>query len=132
MDVHTKEQRSFNMSKIKAKNTIPEIVVQKLLKDLRIPFSQNSLHLFGKPDFFLPNQNLIIETHGCFWHGHRKCKYFKLPTSNKEFWNEKIRSNRKRDMKKLKFFKSNQFKFLVIWECQIKNGNYFELILSAL
>ena len=132
MDVLTKSQRSFNMSMIKSKNTRPEVLLKKFLKDLKIPFKENYKKLNGKPDIYIPALNLAIMINGCFWHGHNKCKYFILPKTNAEFWNTKICINKIRDRRNNRLLKSSNVNVLTIWECELKNGKFLEKLLEIL
>lgn len=129
MDVHTKKQRSFNMSRIKSKNTKPELVIFKILKDLKIDFKRHCKSLPGTPDFYIPSHNLIIDIRGCFWHGHKGCRYYKVPSSNREFWINKIESNQFRDHLTSQNLKKLKIKNLIIWECEIRNGRFLQKIL---
>lgn len=104
MDIKNKFQRSFNMSRIKASDTKPEIIIKKFIKDFSIPFYENVDTLPGKPDLFIPSLNLVIQIHGCFWHGHSGCCNFVIPKSNMDFWVQKINSNISRDKKILPSF----------------------------
>ena len=132
MDVHTKKQRSFNMSQIRSTHTKPETIITHLLDDLYIPYTNHDTKLPGTPDFYIQHFNLVIEVMGCFWHGHNNCKYFVMPKTNKRFWENKIKSNTVRDTKNLKSLSRMGIRVLRIWECQIKNGIYFEKILRNL
>ncbi len=89
-DVMTPEQRSRCMAAIKGKNTKPELIVRKYLfsRGLRFRLYVNSLP--GKPDIVLPKYKTVIFVNGCFWHGHEGCRYYRLPKTNVEFWQEKI------------------------------------------
>ncbi len=78
-DVHTKEIRSYNMSRIKGKNTKPEMLVRKFLHTNGFRYRLHVKNLRGKPDIVLPKYNTVIFVHGCFWHGHKLCKYFAVP-----------------------------------------------------
>jgi DNA mismatch endonuclease (patch repair protein) len=78
-DVHSTEVRSYNMSRIKCRNTKPEIFVRKYLFSKGFRYRLHLIHLPGKPDIVLPKHNTIIFINGCFWHGHENCKYYKLP-----------------------------------------------------
>ena len=93
MDVHSKEIRSYNMSRIKSKNTKPEEIVRKFLFSKGFRYRKNDKSLFGHPDIVLPKYKTVIFVNGCFWHGHEDCKYFVWPKSNEEFWKKKIGSN---------------------------------------
>lgn len=130
MDVHTKKQRSYNMSCIKSRFTHPELEIEKLLRDLKIPYKTHLKMLPGKPDFFIPSKKIVIEVYGCFWHGHKNCRFFKIPLTNQNFWIKKIDSNRSRDIKNLKQLKALNIKRHIIWECQIKSGAFFTSFLS--
>lgn len=132
MDVLSKSQRSFNMSQIKNRDTKPELLFRQFLRDLRIPFSANNTQIYGKPDIYIPSSNLIVQIHGCFWHGHKRCRYFVHPKSNKEFWLKKINGNVKRDRKVSRALKKEGYRLCTIWECDLKNGNFMEKFLSCL
>ena len=93
MDVHDKKTRSYNMSQIKGKNTKPEELVRKYLFSQGFRYRKNDKRLPGSPDIVLPKYKTVIFINGCFWHGHRDCKYFVWPKSNGEFWRNKIYSN---------------------------------------
>lgn len=132
MDVHSKKQRSYNMSRIKGSNTKAEVLLQKLIRELKIPFKKNFRGLPGKPDIFIPDLDLVIEVHGCFWHGHKNCRYFILPKSNVDFWNAKIRSNISRDQRIKTDLKRRGLKVCTLWECDFKNGNIFEKLFKLI
>jgi DNA mismatch endonuclease (patch repair protein) len=106
-------------------NTMPEVLLKKFLKDLRIPYKSNSNLLPGKPDIFIPALNLVIQVHGCFWHGHRGCRYFIIPKSNTDFWVNKINGNIKRDQRVGMELKKTGLKVCTVWECEIRNGKFF-------
>ncbi|NLF84439.1 MAG: DNA mismatch endonuclease Vsr [Candidatus Gastranaerophilales bacterium] len=121
MDVHTKEQRSRNMSAIKAKNTKPEIAVRKILFSMGYRYRLQSKDLPGKPDIVLPKYKTVIFVHGCFWHQHQDCKYAVMPESNRDFWKNKLKGNIKRDKENLKKLQELGWKVITVWECQLKN-----------
>ena len=100
-DVHDKATRSYNMSRIRNKDTKPEILVRKFLFANGFRYRLNDTKLPGKPDIVLPKYKTVIFVNGCFWHGHENCKYFKLPATQTEWWKEKIEGNIKNDIKKL-------------------------------
>jgi DNA mismatch endonuclease (patch repair protein) len=92
-DVHNKETRSFNMSRIKGKNTKPEMLVRKFLFANGFRYRLNDTKLPGKPDIVLPKYKTVIFVNGCFWHGHKGCAYFVLPKTRTEWWFQKIKGN---------------------------------------
>ena len=120
-DVHDKATRSYNMSRIKNKNTKPEILVRKFLFANGIRYRLNDKKLPGKPDIVLQKYKTVIFVNGCFWHGHENCKYFKLPATRTEWWKEKIEGNIKNDIKKHNQLREAGYKVIVIWECEVKN-----------
>jgi len=119
-DVHSKKVRSFNMSQIKATNTKPELLVRRYLHQHGFRFRLHDTRVFGKPDLILKKLKTVVFVHGCFWHGHKNCRYASLPKSNKAFWKKKIQGNIKRDETVKKQLKKEGWKRLVVWECQLK------------
>ena len=98
-DVHEPETRSYNMSQIKGKDTKPEMIVRKFLHSNGFRYRLHVKDLPGKPDLVLPKYNSVIFVHGCFWHAHEGCKYFKMPKSRIDYWKPKLLGNRERDKK---------------------------------
>ncbi|GAB3688522.1 very short patch repair endonuclease [Spirosoma flavus] len=122
-DVHTPEQRSFNMSRVRSKDTKPELIVRKFLHAHGYRYQLHVKKLPGSPDIVLPKYNLVIFVHGCFYHGHEGCKYFVIPKTRTEWWLEKINSNRRRDDESIvKLIKSGWW-VLVVHECELKPSN---------
>lgn len=119
-DVHTPEQRSFNMSRIRSKNTKPEEMVRKYLFSQGFRYRKNDPRLPGKPDIVLPKYKTVIFVNGCFWHGHTGCRYFVWPKNNEDFWKEKINSNIDRDKQVVKRLADLGWNVIVIWECELK------------
>lgn len=122
-DVHTPEVRSFNMSRIRAKDTKPEELVRKYLFAAGLRYRKNDHRLPGKPDIVLPKYRTIVFVNGCFWHGHEGCKYFKWPQSNREFWEQKIRGNMERDNRKIKELQQLGWHVITVWECSLKSDS---------
>ena len=120
MDVHDSKTRSYNMSRIKGKNTKPEETVQKYLFSQGFRYRKNDKRLPGKPDIVLPKYKTVIFVNGCFWHKHEGCKYFVWPKSNSEFWKEKIESNIVRDKKQYEELKNAGWHVIIVWECELK------------
>ncbi|MCE7905556.1 MAG: DNA mismatch endonuclease Vsr [Anaerolineae bacterium CFX3] len=121
MDVLTPEQRKLNMSRIRNKDTRPEIVVRSLIHRMGYRYRLHVKNLSGKPDLVFPRRRKIIFVHGCFWHMHN-CKYGRVkPQTNAEFWENKRLGNIERDRKNLSLLKKDGWKVLVVWECWIRN-----------
>jgi DNA mismatch endonuclease, patch repair protein len=129
-DVHNKETRSYNMSRIKNKNTKPEILVRKFLFANGFRFRLNDKKLPGKPDIVLPKYKTVIFVNGCFWHGHDNCKYFKLPGTRTEWWREKIEKNIENDLKKQSQLMDLGYKVIVVWECEIKSKEFYNTVID--
>ncbi|MEX2336302.1 MAG: very short patch repair endonuclease [Fulvivirga sp.] len=126
-DVHEPETRlpvgqvrSYNMSRIKGKDTKPEMLVRKFLFSNGFRYRLHDKKLPGKPDLVLPKYKTVIQVHGCFWHGHKGCKYFVVPKTRTKWWKEKIEGNIERDQIAEKKLKSEDWKVIVIWECELK------------
>lgn len=119
MDKLTPEQRHRCMAAIKGKNTKPEIVVRKFLFSRGFRYRLHHHRLPGHPDIVLRKYKTVIFVNGCFWHGH-DCKYYALPKSNVEFWRNKIKRNKDRDVEDQKKLFSMGWHIIVVWECQLK------------
>lgn len=128
MDVHSKEIRSFNMSRIRGKNTKPEELVAKYLFSQGFRYRRNVKKLPGTPDIVMKKYKTVIFINGCFWHAHEGCKYFVLPDNNKEFWKEKLFRNRERDFEKKVQLEKLGWKVITIWECQLKKDKIDETL----
>jgi DNA mismatch endonuclease (patch repair protein) len=130
-DVHTSEQRSFNMSRIHGRDTKPEMLVRKLLHAMGFRFRLHVKDLPGKPDLVFPRAKAVLFVHGCFWHMHR-CKYGKpAPATNRTFWAEKRRSNVERDRRNRKLLRADGWTVFEVWECHTR-GNALEDKLTPL
>jgi len=119
-DVHSKEIRSYNMSMIKGKNTKPEMLVRQFLHASGYRYKLHDKSLPGKPDIVLPKYKTVIFVHGCFWHGHKNCKYFVIPKTRTEWWLNKINGNIANDEKAAKALKKEGWRIITIWECGLK------------
>lgn len=116
----TPEQRSRCMAAIKGKDTKPEMIVRKYLFSRGLRFRVQVRKLPGNPDIVLPRYRTVIFVNGCFWHGHEGCRYFRLPKSNIEFWEQKIKNNVARDVRNENELKSLGWRVIRVWECDIK------------
>jgi DNA mismatch endonuclease (patch repair protein) len=119
-DVHSKEVRSFNMSRIRSKNTKPEMLVRKFLFSKGFRYRLHDKKLPGHPDIVLPKYKTAIYVHGCFWHGHQDCKYFVVPKTRTEWWLNKITRNISNDKINGMNILSLGWKKIEIWECELK------------
>ena len=117
-DIFSSQKRSDIMSKISGKNTKPEILVRKFLFSKGFRYRTNVKTLPGKPDIVLPKYKTVIFINGCFWHGHN-CKKGKLPSSNIDFWKEKISNNKSRDDKNSDLLVKLGWKVIIIWQCEV-------------
>lgn len=119
-DVHDKATRSYNMSQIKGKDTKPEMLVRRYLHAHGYRYRLHVRDLPGKPDIVLPKYKTVIFINGCFWHGHKDCKYATIPKTKTEWWQNKINGNIENDKKKITFLKKNDWKIITIWGCKLK------------
>lgn len=129
-DVHTPEQRSYNMSRIRGKDTKPEELVRKYLFSHGFRYRKNDARLPGKPDIVLPKYKAVIFVNGCFWHAHEGCRYFVWPKNNADFWKKKIESNVERDAKNYQLLKNLGWNVLIIWECELKKDSFSKTMSS--
>jgi len=119
-DKLTPERRSWNMSRIRSKNTKPELIVRSLLHRMGFRFRVNRKDLLGKPDIVLPKYKTVIFVHGCFWHRHKGCKGATTPSTRREFWEKKFKDNTNRDKRNRRELKKAGWNVIVLWECEVK------------
>jgi DNA mismatch endonuclease (patch repair protein) len=119
-DVHDKATRSFNMSRIKGKDTKPEMLVRRFLHAQGFRYRLHAKNLPGKPDIVLPKYKTVIFVHGCFWHGHENCKYYVVPKTRTEWWLNKINGNIANDKKAFFALQQLGWKVIEVWECELK------------
>ena len=132
MDNLTKVQRSSCMSKIKNKNSKPELSVRRILSRLKVRYRLHKSELPGKPDIVIARAKIVIFVNGCFWHQHKNCKKRAVPKSNKEYWEKKLRRNIEKQKEDIKKLKKSGWKIHKIWECQTKDENKLFKKLSKL
>jgi DNA mismatch endonuclease (patch repair protein) len=131
-DVHTAQQRSFNMSRIAGRNTAPEMRVRRILHALGFRYRLHRRDLPGKPDLVFPGARAILFVHGCFWHMHR-CKYGKpVPATNVSFWAEKRRGNVERDKRSRKALRDDGWQVFEVWECHTRDEDALRAKLEPL
>ena len=122
MDNISEERRSWNMSRIKGKDTKPELVVRRLLHSMGYRFRLHRKDLPGKPDIVLPKYRMVIFVHGCFWHRHNLCRYAYNPKSRTEFWNAKFKATIERDRENATRLQTAGWRVIVVWECELKKN----------
>lgn len=109
------------MSRVRSKDTKPELLVRKLVYSLGYRYRLHYWKLPGKPDMVFPIRGKVIFIHGCFWHRHKGCKQARIPKSRQEFWLLKLEENRKRDQRVNKALYRAGWSVMIIWECQLKD-----------
>lgn len=119
MDSLSPQQRHFCMSRIRGKNTKPEMIVRRWLWSQGFRYRINDHRFIGKPDLVLKKWKTVIFVNGCFWHGHAECGRFRLPKSNVQFWQDKISRNQQRDAANYLQYRLNGWQVIVVWECQL-------------
>lgn len=123
VDIVDSATRSRIMSRIRGKDTKPEIIIRKALFKIGIRFRIHGKLLPGKPDLVLKKYSAVIFVHGCFWHGH-DCPHFRMPSSNRAFWKKKIKGNQKNDQRHLQELKEGGWRVLLIWECSTRGAGH--------
>jgi DNA mismatch endonuclease (patch repair protein) len=127
-DIHSKETRSFNMSRIRSKDTKPEMLVRKFLFAKGFRYRLHDKKLPGKPDIVLTKYKAVIFVNGCFWHGHTNCHYSKLPKTRIEWWKNKINNNVVNDNKVRHQLIEQNWQILDVWTCQLKASTVSETL----
>ncbi len=121
-DVMTPKQRHDCMSHIRSKSTRPEELICKCLWHQGFRYRVNDKRLPGKPDVVLPKYHTVVFVHGCFWHGHKDCKYYTVPKTNTEFWMAKVARNQERDQEVWRKLEAKGWSVIIVWECQLKKA----------
>lgn len=112
--------RSRIMAAIKSRNTTPELAIRSILHKKGFRFRLHVKEMPGKPDIVFPKYNAVIFINGCFWHGHSNCRFFKLPHTNTEYWENKIIRNQSNDAKALQLLLAKNWRVCIIWECKVR------------
>jgi DNA mismatch endonuclease (patch repair protein) len=128
----TKERRSWNMSRIRGKDTKPEMVVRSLLHRMGYRFRLHGKGLPGRPDIVLARHRIVVLVHGCFWHRHRGCKNCTTPTNNRKFWVKKLEGNAARDRLNRRALVRLGWRVVVIWECETANPKSLDRVQKRL
>ncbi|AVA21301.1 DNA mismatch endonuclease Vsr [Rhizobium sp. NXC24] len=121
VDFLTPEERSKRMSRIKSRDTVPEVALRKALHALGFRFRLGSRRLPGKPDIVLPKYKSVVFVHGCFWHRHEDCKVATTPKSNTEFWLDKFERNVQRDLRVADELSRLGWQVNIVWECELSS-----------
>jgi len=123
-DILSAEMRSIRMSKIRSKDTGPEMTVRRFLHSKGFRYKLHDKNLPGKPDLILTKYNKVVFIHGCFWHGHaaKNCKIAREPKTNVDYWRNKIATNRKRDNKNQRLLRKLGWDLIIVWECQLRGS----------
>ncbi|MDQ6664709.1 MAG: very short patch repair endonuclease, partial [Acidobacteriota bacterium] len=121
MDSLTPDERSEQMSRVRSKDTKPEMIVRRLVHRMGFRYRLHVRKLPGNPDLVFPCRGKIIFVHGCFWHRHATCKNTRWPKSKLDFWKPKLESNHRRDAMNQRALRKLGWKLLIVWECQLKN-----------
>lgn len=122
VDIVDSSTRSRMMAGIKSKNTKPELLIRSLLHNRGFRFRLHVKDLPGKPDIVLPKYHSVIFVNGCFWHGHKNCHFFKLPSTRTEFWQAKIFKNQVNDAKSIELLLNNNWRVCIVWGCSIRGA----------
>jgi DNA mismatch endonuclease (patch repair protein) len=123
--------RSFNMSRIRAKDTKPELIVRRMLHSMGYRYRLHAPELPGKPDIVFRPRRRVIFVHGCFWHRHPGCSKATTPKTMREFWQNKFKKNVQRDLSAQKELSELGWLCLVVWECETKDADHLANKLSA-
>lgn len=119
MDTLSKLARSERMSRVRNKNTKPELLVRRLVWGLGFRYRLHARTLPGHPDMVFPQLRRAVFMHGCFWHRHPGCRNCRLPKSRLDFWRPKLRANRFRDLRNQRALEKLGWSYLVVWECEL-------------
>src|SRR6266550_3933649 len=126
----SKERRSWNMSRIRGKDTTPEMRVRSVLHRMGYRFRLHRKDLPGKPDIVFVSRRVALFVHGCFWHRHKGCKNCTTPTNNRRFWTDKLNGNATRDKRIRQSLRRLGWNSFVIWECQIEDPQKLDKVVN--
>ena len=129
-DIVDSRRRSEMMSRIKGRDTVPEIAVRRFAHGMGLRFRLHRKDLPGRPDLIFPRYRLAVFVHGCFWHRHGGCRYAYMPKSRTVFWTEKFAQNVSRDRRNEEALQKLGWRVLVIWECETRDEEYVKRSLS--
>ena len=121
MDRLAPQRRSWLMSRVKSKDTSPEMAVRRLIFGMGYRYRLHDKRLPGKPDLVFAGRKKVIFVNGCFWHGHEGCRYARIPKTRVSFWKTKMKKNRTRDLANIVLLEAKGWKVLTVWQCELKN-----------
>lgn len=127
-DNHTPEQRHRNMAAIHSASTRPELKLRHTLWKLGFRYRVNDRLLPGKPDIVFPKHHTALFVNGCFWHGHKGCKYYTVPKTNTDFWVAKVSRNQERDQEVWRQLEAKGWEVIIVWECELKKNKFEDTI----
>ena len=119
MDTLSKEERSERMSRIRGRDSSPEMRLRGLVHGMGYRYRLHVKSLPGKPDMVFPSRKAVMFMHGCFWHRHEGCRLARMPKSRLDFWREKLEGNKLRDQENQRRLRELGWRVLVVWECQL-------------
>ena len=130
MDHLSTAQRSWNMSRIRDKDTRPELAVRRMLHRLGFRFRLHTRTLPGSPDIVMPRHRTVVLVHGCYWHRHPSCRFAYMPKSRVDFWNQKFAQNVRRDKRVARALRCDGWRVVTIWECQTPDPSKLQTLLQ--
>ncbi|MBF6207286.1 very short patch repair endonuclease [Nocardia sp. NPDC003726] len=128
----TPEQRSRTMRAVRSRDTAPEMAVRRYLHAAGLRYRLHEARLPGKPDLVFPSRRIALFVHGCFWHQHPGCGAAARPASNIDYWTRKLDGNIARDARRREQLEADDWKVLVVWECQIRNKETLDRLVSSI
>ena len=129
-DTLTPAQRSERMSRVRGKDTAPEMKLRRLIHGMGYRYRLHVGDLPGKPDLVFPSRHALIFMHGCFWHRHANCKLARLPKSKLGFWETKLEENRQRDLRYQERLMAMGWRVLIVWECELQNLDHVSRVVG--
>ena len=130
-DVFSPEKRSAVMRRVKSTGTSPEVKVRKVLTRMGLRYRLHRKDLPGKPDIVMAGRKLVLNIHGCFWHGHDCARGARMPKANRPYWEAKIARNRARDIAHRAALEAMGWRAVTLWECELKDEAGVEARLQA-
>ena len=123
IDHLTKKKRSWNMSRIRSRDTVPEKIVREILTELGSRYRLHAKQLPGKPDIIIKKNKIVIFINGCFWHQHKGCKRKTMPKGNRNYWKPKLERNVVKQKADIKALRKDDWKVGIVWECETREVN---------